>query len=114
MRTRDESDLRSLDRRRMYSIFAPLDSDDRLPRELLEERPSPRWSVVWPGLMMGSPQNGRLDRKDLAAALWVSAWLLLLTAAALGWLDAPATFAVAGVIAVGLVGFAYGGRRKHR
>jgi hypothetical protein len=107
MRTRDESDLRSLDRRSMYSIFAPLDANDRLPRELLEERPSPRGFVV-------PPRNGWLDRKDLARAIWLPAVLLLLTAAALGWLDAPAAFAAAGVIAIGLIGIAFSGRRKHR
>ena len=32
-----ERDLRSLDRRSMYSIFAPLDADERLPRELILE-----------------------------------------------------------------------------
>jgi hypothetical protein len=30
-------DLRSLERRSMYSIFHPLDSNERLPRELLLE-----------------------------------------------------------------------------
>jgi len=30
-------DLRSLERRSMYSIFHPLDPDERLPRELLVE-----------------------------------------------------------------------------
>jgi len=30
-----ERDMRSLDRRGTYSIFAPLDPDERLPRELL-------------------------------------------------------------------------------
>jgi len=32
-----ERDLRSLDRRSMNSIFAPLDPNERLPRELLLE-----------------------------------------------------------------------------
>lgn len=93
----------------MYSIFGPLDLNDR-PRR---ERRSPTIVQLPEGFVV-LPRNGRLDRKDLAAALWLSAWLLLLTAAALGWLDTPATFAAAGMIAVGLVGFAYGGRRKHR
>ncbi|HSS60446.1 MAG TPA: hypothetical protein VLK30_03195 [Candidatus Limnocylindrales bacterium] len=30
-------DLRSLERRSMYSIFHPLDADERLPRELILE-----------------------------------------------------------------------------
>jgi len=77
MATRHESDLRILDRRSMYPIFAPLDPDDRLPRELLEERPTPR------GLWM-QPRHDRLGRKELAAALWLAAVFLLLTAAGLG------------------------------
>jgi hypothetical protein len=38
MRRRTElRDLRSLERRSMYSIFHPLDADERLPRELILE-----------------------------------------------------------------------------
>ena len=37
-----ESDLRSLNRKSMYAIFAPLDPNERLPRELLYEGPAPR------------------------------------------------------------------------
>jgi hypothetical protein len=36
-------DLRSLDRRSMYSIFHPLDPDERLPRELFLEGRRHRW-----------------------------------------------------------------------
>jgi hypothetical protein len=36
-------DLRSLERRSMYSIFHPLDADERLPRELLLEGRRYRW-----------------------------------------------------------------------
>ena len=107
MPTRHESDLRSLDRRTMYPIFAHLDPDDRMPRELLEERPTPR------GLWM-QPRRDRLGRKELAAALWLAAVFLLLTAAGLGWLDAAATFGAAGVIAIGLIGLALSGPRKRR
>ena len=107
MATRHESDLRILDRRSMYPIFAPLDPDDRLPRELLDERPTPR------GLWM-QPRRDRLGRKELAAALWLAAVFLLLTAAGLAGLDAPATFAAAGVIAIGLIGLALSGPRTRR
>ena len=95
-----ESDLQSLHRRRMYAIFAPLDPVDRLPRELLDERPAPRGMSLlarrtyWPG------------RKELAAAMWLPAALLLLAAAGLGWLNAPAAFVVAGLLAASLIGFA--------
>src|SRR5260370_42534425 len=38
----EERDLRSLERRSMYSIFAPLEGDDGLSRELaLEDRAAP-------------------------------------------------------------------------
>ena len=36
-------DLRSLERRSMYSIFHPLDVNERLPRELLLEGRRYRW-----------------------------------------------------------------------
>ena len=36
-------DLRSLERRSMYSIFHPLDPNERLPRELLVESRRYRW-----------------------------------------------------------------------
>ena len=36
-------DLRSLERRSMYSIFHPLDPNERLPRELLIEGRRYRW-----------------------------------------------------------------------
>ena len=36
-RTLQERDLRSLERRSMYSIFQPLDAGERLPRELILE-----------------------------------------------------------------------------
>jgi len=101
-----ESDQRSLDRRRMYSIFPPPDPEERLPYELLEERPAPRGLPV--------PRYCQLGRKELAAVLWLPAVLLLLTAAALGWLDAPSTFVAGGVVAVGLIGFALSGPRQRR
>jgi hypothetical protein len=33
----EERDLRSLDRRSMYQIFAPLDEDERISRRLIQE-----------------------------------------------------------------------------
>src|SRR5260370_41181843 len=36
-------DLRSLERRSMYSIFHPLDMNERLPRELILEGRRHRW-----------------------------------------------------------------------
>lgn len=100
-----ESDLRSLNRRSMYSIFAPLDPKERLPRELLDERPSPRGMSLlarghyWPG------------RRELAAAIWLPAAVLLLAAAGLGWLNTVMTLGAAGLLAIGLIAFAVTGAR---
>jgi hypothetical protein len=52
-----ERDLRSLDRRSMYSIFAPNDANERVPRELILE--GRRYST--------------LGRSELAGALWLPA-----------------------------------------
>jgi hypothetical protein len=60
-----ERDLRSLDRRSMYSIFAPLDANERLPRELIIE--GKRHRIV--------------GRRELAAALWLPAVFLILAIA---------------------------------
>src|SRR5215510_1930975 len=95
-----ESDLRSLNRKRMYAIFAPLDPIDRLPRELLDERPAPR------GMSLLARRTYRPGRKELAAAMWLPPALLLMAAAGLGWLSGLATFVVAGVLAISLIGFA--------
>src|SRR5262249_62186932 len=81
-----ESDLRSLNRRRMYAIFAPLDPIDRLPRELLDERPAPR------GMSLLARRTYRPGRKELAGAMWLPAALLLLAAAGLGGVGATSGF----------------------
>ena len=63
MRRRLElTELRSLERPSMYSIFHPLDPEERLPRELLLE--GRRYKAV--------------GRPELAGALWLPAlWLVL-------------------------------------
>ncbi|MHB8587832.1 MAG: hypothetical protein ACYDA0_03140 [Candidatus Dormibacteraceae bacterium] len=60
-----ERDLRSLDRRSMYSIFAPLDANERLPRELIIE----------------GKRHRTVGRRELAAALWLPAVFLILVIA---------------------------------
>ena len=67
-----ERDLRSLDRRSMYSIFAPLDPDERLPRELLLEASS------------FHPYRGDAPWRRLASLLWIPALFAIL--ALLAWL----------------------------
>jgi hypothetical protein len=80
-----ESDLRSLERARMYRIFAPLDADEPLPRELL----------------MAARRHRTIGRWELAGALWLPVLVLTMTLAAWGGLPAP--------MAVGLVASAFGG-----
>jgi len=95
-----ESDLRSLNRNGMYSIFAPLDPNERLPRELLYEGPAPR------GMSVLARRHDRLGRLALAAAIWLTVVLLLLMALGLGRLNALMTLGAAGLLAIGLIGFA--------
>jgi hypothetical protein len=61
----DERDLRSLDRRSMYSIFAPLDANERLPRELILE----------------GKRHRTIGRREVAGALWLPAVFLILSIA---------------------------------
>jgi hypothetical protein len=90
-----ESDLRSLDRRRMYEIFAPLDADERLPRELLLE-----------GRRFRS-----LGRREAAGVLWLPSMLLSLTAVTWMGGSGPAAIGLTIAVLVGLVVFAQSGKR---
>jgi hypothetical protein len=90
-----DGDLRSLDRRRMYEIFSPLDADERLPRELLLE-----------GRRFRS-----LGRREAAGVLWLPS--LLLTITAVKWMGGSGLAAVgaAGGALVALGIFARSGKR---
>lgn len=77
-----EGDMRSLDRKRMYEIFAPLDADERLPRELLLE--GRRFRSV--------------GRRELAGLLWLPALLLSLTAVSRLGGSAPVAVGTAAVL----------------
>ena len=96
METRAREELRSLDRRRMYEIFAPLDADERLPRELLME-----------GRRFRS-----LGRREAAGILWLPSLLLSITA--VKWMggSSPAAVAAAGGVLVALGLFAKSGKRQ--
>ena len=61
----EERELRSLDRRSMYSIFAPLDAEERLPRELILE----------------GKRHRIIGRRELAGALWLPTLFLILAVA---------------------------------
>jgi hypothetical protein len=86
--------MRSLDRRRMYEIFAPLDADERLPRELVME----------------SRLFKSLGRREAAGILWLPSLLLTLTA--VKWMGgaAPVAVAAAGGVLVALGLFAKSGK----
>jgi len=71
----EERDLRSLERRSMYSIFAPLEGDDGLSRELaLEDRADPTRAgelAVW-----GFMRRRMRRRRRLADEVWVPAMFM--------------------------------------
>jgi len=91
-----ERDLRSLERRSMYAIFAPLDPNERLPRELLLE----------------GNRHKMLGRRELAGALWLPALFLILFLAGWGKVDAATAVAVIAAAFVGLWAFILFGERR--
>jgi len=93
-----ERDMRSLERRSMQAIFAPLDPEERLPRELILERE--------PGVFWGF----RIGRQHLAGLLWIPA--LLTTLGVFTWLGNPLLAMAA--VALLLVGFGTWAFRHNR
>ena len=91
-----ERDLRSLERRSMYAIFAPLDPNERLPRELIME----------------GKRHRMLGRRELAGALWLPALFLILFLAGWGKVDAATAIAVIASAFVGLWAFVLFGDRR--
>jgi hypothetical protein len=89
-----ESDLRSLERRSMYSIFAPLDANERLPRELLME----------------ARRHRPLRRRELAAALWLPALFVILFIAGSIDINGLLTLGVVGMLFLALCAFAVSDR----
>lgn len=81
-----ERDLRSLERKSMYSIFAPLDADERLPRELIME----------------GKRHRTLGRRELAGALWLPTLFLIVVLLGRARMNGPAAL---GLIASAYVGF---------
>lgn len=82
----EERDLRSLERPSMYSIFAPLDADERLTREQLME----------------AKRHRPLGRRELAGVLWLPALVVLLTLE--GWAGVSG-FVGFGLVIVAFLGF---------
>jgi hypothetical protein len=79
-----ERDLRSLERRSMYSIFRPLDADERLPRELIVE--GERHSMI------------DIRRLELAGALYLPALMLAVVVLGSVGVNLVVAFAVAGLL----------------
>jgi len=95
---RSESDLRSLDRARMYTIFKPLDADERLTREQL----------------LAAKRFRSVGRWELAGAIWLPSLVVVMV---LGeWLNAPPPLALAavGLTFLALLGFALAGDGRLR
>jgi hypothetical protein len=91
-----EDRLRSLERKRMYTIFAPLDANETLPRELLME----------------GRRHRTLGRRELAGALWLPALGAALFLAGSINLDALMVLGVVALLLLGFVVFAVSGERK--
>jgi hypothetical protein len=90
-----EADMRSLDRRSMYGIFAPLDPDEALPRELVLE----------------GRRHRSVGRRALAGALWLPALFLILWGAAWGRVGALMAVGAIVVAFIALAVFAVSDRR---
>jgi len=91
-----ERDLRSLERRSMYSIFAPLNENEPLPRELILE----------------SRRYRSLGRREAAGAIWLPALIAIVIVAGWGNLNAPETLGLVSLLFAGLWVFALSGPRK--
>ncbi len=95
---RSESDLRSLDRARMHTIFKPLDAEERLPREQV----------------LAAKRFRSVGRWEFAGAVWLPSLVVVMV---LGqWANAPAPMALAavGLTFLGLLGFALAGDHRLR
>ncbi len=91
-----EDQLRSLERRRMYTIFAPLDDNEPLPRELLME----------------ARRHRGLGRRELAGVLWLPTVVAVLYLAGLAHMSGVAVLAVIAALLLGFVIFAISGERQ--
>jgi hypothetical protein len=92
----------------MYSIFAPLDPNERLPRELLLERP-PRL-----GFSLLARRRKPLGRWELAAAVFLPALFLLLAVAGAVRLDGVITVGLVALLVFGLIVFGASGRGREK
>ena len=93
-----ESDMRSLERRRMYTIFHPLDADEPLPREKLVEG---RRHLL-----------GEVRRLEVAAALYLPALFLSIYVMGSAGVDPLIAFGIAGLMFVALFVWVVSGRYR--
>ena len=98
MGTLHESDLRSLDRARMYTIFQPLDADERLTREQV----------------LAAKRFRTLGRWELAGAVWLPLLVVIMVVG--GWVHVPSgvSLGAVGLSFLALLGFALAGDRFPR
>jgi hypothetical protein len=80
----------------MYTIFAPLDADEALPRELLME----------------ARRHRNLGRRELAGVLWLPALATVLSVASWAKVDAQTVLGVIALLFFGFVVFAISGERN--
>lgn len=99
---------RSLDRRSMYSIFAPLDPNEPLPRELLFESRR-RYRLFGDEV---PPDEDAAGRMELAGMLWLPALGLVLLLSAWANMGALRTVGAVVLLLVGFWRFARSGQRK--
>lgn len=88
-RALQERDLRSLERRSMYSIFHPLDASERLPRELILEGKRHRLMEI--------------RRLELAGALYLPGLMLAVVVMSSVGLNPLVAFGVAGLLFAGFL-----------
>jgi hypothetical protein len=89
-------DLRSLERRSMYSIFSPLDAEEALPREMVLE----------------ARRHRTVGRRELAGVMWLPALCGVLVVASWARLPALPTLALVGGTLAGFSGFAFSRRPR--
>jgi len=88
--------LRSLERKSMESIFAPLDANEPLPRELLKD----------------ARRYKTLGRRELAGAMWLPALVVVLFLAAWSSVGTTMALGAVGLLLLAFVVFAVTGERR--
>ena len=97
-RALQDRDLRSLERRSMYSIFHPLDASERLPRELILEGKRHRLMDI--------------RRLELAGALYLPALMLAVVVMGSVGVNPLIAFGVAGLLFAGFLVYVLSNRYR--